>query len=299
VNAIGASTWIWSSPLGDDELRVYARRLAEWGFDAIELPLETLEDWSLEAARSALSETGLGAIVCIVMSPDRDLLHDDQTVVTDTQDYLSKAVDIAADLGSSVVCGPMYSSVGRTWRIESHERPELRERVARALAPVVTRAESAGVKLAIEPLNRFETSVFNTVEQTVELVETVDSPSCGLLLDTFHMNIEERNPAAAVEAAGQHLVHFHACANDRGAPGDDHIDWPGLVESLRRIDYAGAVCIESFTSSNESIATAASVWRPLAATQDDIATRGLAFLRSLIGGVGERPWDSSIERKRG
>jgi len=289
VNAIGASTWIWSSPLDDDALTRHARRLAEWGFDAIELPLETLEDWSVGAARSALSETGLGVIVCIVMSPDRDLLHDDETVVASTQDYLAKAVEVAAALGSSVVCGPMYSSVGRTWRIDPEDRPEMLERLAQALGPVVARAESAGVKLAIEPLNRFETSVFNTTEQMLELVESVDSPSCGLLLDTFHMNIEERDPASAVATAGERLAHFHACANDRGAPGDDHIDWTGLAASLHRIDYAGAVCIESFTSANEAIATAASVWRPLAATQDDIATRGLAFLRPLIGGrVGER-----------
>ena len=288
MNAIGASTWIWSSPLDDDALTRHARRLADWGFDAIELPLETLEDWSVGAARSALSETGLDAIVCIVMSPDRDLLHDDETVVADTQDYLLKAVEVAAALGGSVVCGPMYSSVGRTWRIDPGDRPEMLARLAQALGPVVARAESAGVRLAIEPLNRFETSVFNTAEQMLELVESVDSPSCGLLLDTFHMNIEERDPAAAVVTAGERLIHFHACANDRGAPGDDHIDWTGVAASLRGIDYTGAVCIESFTSANAAIATAASVWRPLAATQDDIATRGLAFLRSLIDGSDVR-----------
>lgn len=296
MNAIGASTWIWSSPLDDDALKRHARRLAEWGFDAIELPLETLEDWSVGAARSALSETGLAAIVCIVMSPDRDLMHDDETVVVATQDYLARAVEVAGALGSSVVCGPMYSSVGRTWRIDPGERPEMLERLAHALGPVVARAESAGVKLAIEPLNRFETSVFNTVEQTLELVERVNSPSCGLLLDTFHMNIEERDPALAVAAAGERLAHFHACANDRGAPGDDHIDWTGLAASLRGIDYTGTVCIESFTSANEAIATAASVWRPLAATQDDIATRGLAFLRSLIDESDRRLTNS---KKRG
>ena len=286
MNAIGASTWIWSSPLDDDALTRHARRMADWGFDAIELPLETLEDWSVHAARAALEETGLSAIICVVMSPERDLLHEEEPVVAATRDYLSGAVDIAAEVGSAVVCGPMYSSVGRTWRIESEQRPGLLERLSHRLSPVVERARSAGVQLAIEPLNRFETSVFNTVEQTLELVERIDSPACGLLLDTFHMNIEERDPAACVAAAGARLVHFHACANDRGAPGDDHLDWASLAASLRRIDYEGTLCIESFTSANEAIATAASVWRPLAPTQDDIATRGLAFLTSLLGARG-------------
>ncbi len=289
MNAIGANTWIWTSPLDDEALALHAGRLAEWGFDVIELPLETLEDWSVAAARSALSDSGLSAVMCIVMTPDRDLLHDEATVVSGTQDYLSRAVDIAAELGSSVVCGPMYSSVGRRWPISSSYRPELLERLAYALGPVVVRAESAGVRLAVEPLNRFETSVFNTAEQTLDLVQMVDSRSCGLLLDTFHMNIEERDPAAAVASAGDNLVHFHACGNDRGPPGDDHIDWPPLTSSLRQIGYTGAVCIESFTAANEAIATAASIWRPLATTQDDIAIRGLRFLRSLLGEAGQRP----------
>ncbi|MGH2750692.1 MAG: sugar phosphate isomerase/epimerase family protein [Actinomycetota bacterium] len=288
MNRIGANTWIWSSPLDDEALARHARRLSEWGFDLIELPLETLDDWSVAAARRTLRETGLGAVVCIVMSSDRDLVHPDAAIVKATQDYLSAAVEVAAELDSSVVCGPMYSSVGRTWRILPEQRPYLLERLAQALAPVVGRAEAAGVRLAIEPLNRFETSLFNTTGQALELVEEVDSPACGLLLDTFHMNIEERDPATAIAAARGHLVHFHACANDRGAPGDDHLDWEGLASALRRVGYAGAVCIESFTAANEAIATAASVWRPLAVSQDDIATRGLSFLRSLLAPAEER-----------
>jgi D-psicose/D-tagatose/L-ribulose 3-epimerase len=288
LNPIGASTWIWSSPLDDESLARLARNLSEWGFDLIELPLETLEDWSVEAARAVLREMGLGAIVCIVMSPDRDLLHDDSAVVEATQKYLSSAIGVAADLDSPVVCGPTYSSVGRTWRLEPEERRRTLERLAHALAPVVSRAETAGVKLAIEPLNRFETSLLNTAQQVVELVRGIDSPSCGVLLDTFHMNIEERDPAAAVAATGNHLFHFHACANDRGAPGDDHIDWMALASALRQIEYSGAVCVESFTAANEAIATAASIWRPLAASQDEIATRGLRFLRSLLAPVEER-----------
>jgi D-psicose/D-tagatose/L-ribulose 3-epimerase len=279
VNPIGASTWIWSSPLNDDLLREHGHRLAEWGFDLIELPLETLDDWSVGAAVDVQSETGLGACVCIVMPPDRDLVNDDLAVVSSTQEYLRSSIDIAAAVGSDVVAGPMYSSVGRTWRFEEDERARLLDRLTESLIPLADRAAASGVRLAIEPLNRFETSLFNTAEQALELIRRVDSPACGLLLDTFHMNIEERDPAAAIIAAGDDLAHFHACANDRGTPGDDHLDWSALVGALRQVDYTGAVCIESFTATNEIIATAASVWRPLATTQDDIATRGLGFLK--------------------
>ncbi|MDQ6917857.1 MAG: TIM barrel protein, partial [Candidatus Dormibacteraeota bacterium] len=99
------------------------------------------------------------------------------------------------------------------------------------------------------------------------------------------MNIEERDPAAAIRACGPRLAHFHACANDRGAPGADHIDWKAIAGALGDVDYSGAVSIESFTIENQAIARAASIWRPLAASQDALASDGLAFLRRLFQGV--------------
>lgn len=138
------------------------------------------------------------------------------------------------------------------------------------------------MKLSIEPLNRFETSLFNTVDQTMQLIESVDHPQLGLLLDTFHMNIEERDLGAAIRLAGDRVFHFHACGNDRGAPGGDTIDWADIREALAAINYRDTVTIESFTSANQTIATAASIWRPLGDSQDAIATDGLAFLRDLF-----------------
>ncbi len=155
------------------------------------------------------------------------------------------------------------------------------------LEPLLNHARSCAIRLAIEPLNRFETSLFNTAEQTLELIRMVDRPDLGLLLDTFHMNIEERSQTAAIRAAGDSLIHFHACGNDRGAPGRDAIDWPGIRSALQEISYDGAISIESFTSANQSIATAASIWRPLASSQDDLAQSGLQFLKNLFPGRDE------------
>ena len=103
----------------------------------------------------------------------------------------------------------------------------------------------------------------------------------GLALDSYHLNIEERSSAAAIRAAGEHLVHLQVCGNDRGAPGGDQTDWPALVKALDDVGYAGPLNIESFTAENAAIATAASIWRPLAPSQDQLAEDGLAFLRSL------------------
>jgi D-psicose/D-tagatose/L-ribulose 3-epimerase len=154
-------------------------------------------------------------------------------------------------------------------------------RLVTNLQPVVDYAGERGVRLGIEPLNRFETSLINTAEQVMEVVESIDSPAAGVMLDTFHMNIEEKSPAEAIRSVGSRLVHFHACGTDRGTPGADHTDWTAIADALRETGYDGAMVIESFTSENQAIATAASIWRPLAAEQDEIAVEGLRFLRGL------------------
>jgi D-psicose/D-tagatose/L-ribulose 3-epimerase len=283
MNPIGANTWIWTSPMTDEDLAGLAPKLAAWGFDLAELPVENVGDWDPSRAAEVLREYGLGASVCAVMPPGRELAAADGGTFAATQGYVRSCVDAAATVGSGVVAGPLYTSVGRTWRVGTAERSGLVRELAANLAPLAEYAGERGVRLALEPLNRFETSFINTVEQAMEVVDAVGSPALGLLLDTFHMNIEERSMPGAIRAAGDRVFHFHACANDRGAPGADHLDWGGIAGALGEVGYGGAVAIESFTAENETIATAAAVWRPLANSQDEIATDGLAFLRRTFG----------------
>ena len=279
---IGANLWIWDSPVTTAVIRERAAQVKAIGFDAIELPLENASDWSPGEVRRILDDTGLQPSVCAAMGAGRDLTSLDERVVTATQEYLRACVHHAAEIGATVVAGPMYAPTGVTGTIEFFERERMLQTLVENLTPVIACAEVHGVRLAIEPLNRFETSLFNTVEQAMRLVEMFDHPSLGLLLDTFHMNIEERDIGAAIRRAGKHLAHVHACGNDRGAPGHDGIEWVAVRDALDGIGYAGTVSIESFTSANRTIATAASIWRPLAPSQDALAADGLAFLRDLF-----------------
>jgi len=272
---IGVNTWVWTSPLTDDGLAALAPRIREWGFDVIELPVEHQGDWDPHRAADLLAALGLKATVCLVMPPGRELVEAD--TVAETQDYLRHVVDVAAIVASPVAAGPAYSSVGRTWRIENRAAvyAELREN----LAPVVDYAAARGVRIAVEPLNRYETSLLNTVEQALEALDGLPEAGCGLALDTYHVNIEESSPAKAIRAAGARIAHVQVCGNDRGTPGDDHQDWPALLGALADAGYRGPLCIESFTPNNATIATAAFIWRPLASSSDALAVEGLAFLR--------------------
>lgn len=279
---IGANLWIWDSPVTTGVIMERAPLVRRMGFDLVELPLENAGDWSAEDVAPLLGELGLAASVCAAMAPGRDLTTDAEDVVSTTQDYVRRCIDAAAGIGASVVAGPMYAPTGVTGRRTPDQRRRDIERLAMNLSPLLDYAGAHGIRLAVEPLNRFETSLFNTVEQTLELIRTVGRPGLGLLLDTFHMNIEERNQGDAIRAAGDSLFHVHACGNGRGAPGNDAIDWPCIRSALRDIDYRGTITIESFTSANRTIATAASIWRLLAPSQDQLATTGLHFQHRLL-----------------
>ena len=176
----------------------------------------------------------------------------------------------------------MYSSVGRTWQQTATERAADMDVLVATLRSLATYAADHGIVLCIEPLNRFETSFINLASQAVEVVDRVAHPNCQVMLDTFHMNIEEKSLGDAIRAAGSRLRHLHACENDRGTPGSGHVDWPDVAQALRDIHYQGPVVIESFTAKVKSIARAAAIWRSLAATQDDLARDGATFLKALF-----------------
>ncbi|SFP97435.1 D-psicose/D-tagatose/L-ribulose 3-epimerase [Amycolatopsis arida] len=279
---VGVNTWVWTSPLDDAALRERAKWAAEQGFDVLELPVENPGDWDPAAAATVLADLGLTATVVLVMPPGRELVQADAAVIGATRDYLRHCVDVAATVGSPVLAGPAYASVGRTWRTSPAERETCLAELREHLAPVVEYAGRAGVVLGVEPLNRYETSLLNTVAQTLEALDGLDERACGVALDVYHQNIEETDPPAAIRAAAGRIAHVQVCGNDRGTPGRDYLDWPALLAALDAAGYRGPLCVESFAAHNQSIATAASVWRPLAESQDALAADGLAFLREVM-----------------
>ncbi|MBC2933891.1 sugar phosphate isomerase/epimerase [Nocardioides sp. zg-1228] len=279
MREIGVNTWVWTSPLTDADVAGLLRHVATMGFDAVELPLENTGDLTVPVVAEVLAETGLTPCVVGAMAPGRDLV--DAACVADTQDYLRACIDFAAGIGARTVCGPFYAATGRVWRMDADARRAAYDDVRRHLAPVVDHAAERGVRLGIEPLNRYETSLVNTVDQALDALGPLLGDGLGLALDSYHLNIEERSSAGAIRAAGPHLAHVQVCGSDRGAPGGDQTDWRAFVCGLDDVGYDGPLVIESFTADNASIATAASIWRPLAPTQDELARDGLSFLRSL------------------
>jgi D-psicose/D-tagatose/L-ribulose 3-epimerase len=279
---IGVNAWVWTSPVNTAEFGRLAPMVKKMGFDLIEFGVEGTSDLNYAQAAQIARDNGLATSVCAAMGPDRDLIHSDGGIRSNGMEYVRHCIDAAKTVGAANVIGPLYSAVGRTWQQTEDERKRDVDLLVRQLKELSTYAADCGVGLAVEPLNRFETSFINLASQAIEVVDRVGNPACGVLLDTFHMNIEERSIGEAIRAAGKRVRHIHTCENDRGAPGSGHVPWQEVAQACRDIGFTGPFVIESFTNKVKSIARAAAIWRNFAPTQDALAEDGLRFLRKLL-----------------
>jgi D-psicose/D-tagatose/L-ribulose 3-epimerase len=278
---IGASTFIWVSPFSNHTLDL-VEKARELGFDILEICVEDPKTIDSKSILSRLEKNGLETTICGAFGPDRDASSEDTTVRDQAIRYINTCVDIAQQLNSRVVAGPMYSAVGKTRLLSPSEKEQQWQWAIDSLRKAGDYAGERNVRLALEPLNRFETDFINTVEQGLELVDRVGNSNIGLLLDTFHMNVEEKDSGEAIRKAGGGIFHFHACENDRGTPGTGQVNWNAVKGALRDAGYEGPVVIEAFNRDIKEIARAVALWRPLAASPDSLASEGLRFLRELL-----------------
>jgi D-psicose/D-tagatose/L-ribulose 3-epimerase len=282
MSQIGINAWVWTSPVTTDEFSRLAPMVARMGFDLIEIGIEGTSDLDYRRGAEIAKANGLRVGVCAAMGPDRDLIHPDESIRKNGMSYVRHCIDAAQTLGSANVCGPLYSAVGRTWQATDDERKRDVDLLVNQLRELATYAGERGVGLGVEPLNRFETSFINLTSQAIDVVDRVDHPGCGLLLDTFHMNIEERSIGDAIRSAGPRMRQLHTCENDRGAAGSGHVPWQEVAAACKDIGFNGPFVIESFTAKVKSIARAAAIWRKFAETQDALAENGLRYLRTLF-----------------
>jgi D-psicose/D-tagatose/L-ribulose 3-epimerase len=278
VIRLGINTMVWTGSFSARNLALLDTIRAA-GFEVAELGIFDFLALDCDAVRSALEQNGLACTATSALPEDMSLLDADPAVRRRTVEWLRRAVETVAEVGASVLAGPFYAPVGylpgrrRTadeWGYAVDGLRQTGELIA-----------GTGVRLAIEPLNRFETYFLNTAADALRLQREIGHPSVGVLFDTFHANVEEKDIPAALESLGPALYHVHLSENDRGIPGTGHVPFAQVFDTLTQMSYAGSAVVESFATTIPEIARAAAIWRELYPSSDSFATDSAAFLLGL------------------
>ncbi|MEL6532257.1 MAG: TIM barrel protein [Pseudomonadota bacterium] len=271
----GFNLLLWGTHIGEAELK-RCEGLARMGWDGVEVPVFEGTPQEYGALGRQLQGMGLKRTALAIISQG-DPLSDDAQARSHALDHLKYVADCSLAVGAEVLAGPLTQPLGQFSGRGPTEREQARLiETGRALARHV---EGSGMKIAVEPLNRFECYALNTAQQAADLVKAVDMPGYGYLFDSFHANIEEKNPWDALRRHAGQMTHVHVSENDRGTPGAGHIDFAAMFDALHEIDWDGWVTVEAFGAALHDIAAATKVWRPLFDDEDSLAREALALLR--------------------
>jgi len=278
----GANTQIWTVPFTNADFYLIDK-VKQMGFEVIEITLgEIIPPFDVKKMRGCLNSVGLEVTVCGFLDARHDITSEDLAVREKGKEYLRAAIETCSLIGAKIFCGPLYAELFRTRAVSQEQKKKEWNLCIQALRDVARDAEQAGVVIALEPLNRFETDFINVTDDALKLIREINSSHVKLHLDTFHMNIEEKSIGEAIKKAGKDLYHFHSCENDRGIPGSGHINWKEVVSALKEIGYDRYVIIEGFNPEIEALVKGAHIYRPLAPDQDSFAQKGLNFLKRVF-----------------
>ena len=274
---VGMDLLLWTAAASEEHLPLL-ESLRQWGYDGVEFPMFSPDCSPWARLAGELDALGLGRTAVTIVAETANPIAPEPLVRQAGLDHLRACLDACAALGADTLVGPLYSPCGKLvgrgpsaaewgWAVET-------------LRAAAEYGETVGVTLAVEPLNRFETYFLNCVEQAVRLVEAVGHPRLGILYDTFHANIEEKDPVAAALRAGPHLAHVHISENDRSTPGAGHVPWAATFVALRETGYDGWLTVEAFGRALPEVAAATCIWRDMLESEEALARGTARFIRA-------------------
>jgi D-psicose/D-tagatose/L-ribulose 3-epimerase len=284
MNRIGLISMQFARPFAAEHFHLFAH-IKLLGFDFIELLVPEPGELVPDDTRKALDDAGLGVVLAARVNLQRNVSAAEPALHRAGVDYLKYAVDAAAVLGCKIVGGPLYGNplvfAGRAPApVAEDERLARLERNVAGLREAGDHAAAAGVRLAVEPLNRFETDILSTTLQALQLLDAVDHRCVGLMLDTFHMAMEEASIPEAIRLAGSRIVHFQANENHRGFLGTGSIDWVEVCRALDDVGYAGPISLEPFRRNDDRFGVPLAQWRAPHENEDERLAASVRFLNS-------------------
>jgi D-psicose/D-tagatose/L-ribulose 3-epimerase len=274
---IGFNLLLWTIHVEEKDFGLIGT-LKKAGYDGVEIPIFEGDPAHYARIGKVLREEGMAATAVTVL-PDQahSAISPDPAARRGALDRLRWALDCAQAAGAEVLCGPFYQPLGE-FTGEPASAAE-HDRIVEVHRQAADHAATLGLKLSVEPLNRFECHALNTVEQAVAIVRRVDRPNYGFLYDTFHANIEEKDPVGVIGPAIAQINHVHISENDRGTPGKGHVPMAQTLEALKSHGYDGWLVIEAFGRALPGLAAATRCWRDFFPSREEVYTVGLDTIR--------------------
>ncbi len=277
----GINTVLWTWPFNHERLDLF-KKIKEMGYDTVEIAVEDMSEKNVNAIKTGLQEYNLNCVICGAYGPDRNIMSENRDVQKQGVEYIKKIIDMADIFNAKMIVGPTYSVGIYTGFLNPDNKKRAWDNCVKNLKEAGKYAELHGKYIAVEPLNRYETNFINTAEDALALIKEINSPNIGVQLDVYHMNIEEKDLEKAIISTGKDLFHLHVPEHDRGTPGTGHTDWTGVARALKKISFSGCVVIESCDPKVEAIAGAGAIWRTFDYNQDELAQKGLEFIRRVL-----------------
>jgi len=279
----GMNLLLWATHVTDEHFPIIAK-LKHTGFDGVEIPIFEGDDNHYARLRKELDKQGLGCTTVGLMTPEANPISPDPALRKAAVERFRRLIGWTAILKADLMAGPFHSPLG----VFSGEPPteDEKKRGADVLRQAAEEAQKAGIKLAIEYLNRFECYFLTTAADTRAMVKRVNHPQFRMMYDTFHANIEEKSPAKAIAECADSFIHVHISENDRGTPGTGMVHWEETFKALRKARYDGWLTIESFGRALPALAAATKVWRDLFPSAEEVYTQGLRFMKDKWSAAG-------------
>ena len=264
MNKLGIFMNFWEKNWDADHEK-YIRKVADIGFDILEFqaqPLLEMSDDKLRHLKRVADECGVELTYSLGLDPRYDVSSADESVRRGGIEYLQNIVKKIGIMDGTLLSGVSYAGWGSPNYIVD-DKTALTERSKASMREIVKTAEDYGVTYCVEAVNRFEGCIINTAREALDYVNDIDSPNIGVLLDTYHMNIEEVSIGDAIRLVGDRLTSFHTGENNRMAPGRGHLNWDEIFGALADINYKGRIVSEPFVMMGGEVGRDIKTWRDL------------------------------------
>jgi len=274
VSGFGVHTAMWAMEWNREAAEFAIPEAVKHEIDFLEITMLDPEGVDAEHTRNLLERHEVKCVCSLGLPLDKLPTNNPEGAL----DFLRMALDKSHAIGAKAMSGVLYGAIGQRTGVAPTEAEK--DATARVVREAAAYAESLGMDYGLEAVNRYENHILNTAEQAVEMVERVGASNVFVHLDTYHMNIEEKGIANGILRAREHLKYIHLSASDRGTPGADTVAWDEVFAALAAIGFRGGMAMESFITVPPQIASALSVWRPVAPAREEVLGQGLPFLRN-------------------